>query len=208
MKIIVITILAVALNACITATIPTNYAGPDAGRVVLGFGAANGTTYSTYALLFRDVRSSAGSAGASAEGRFLFCQTNVLCGGKFDYEKPNEVGVAVILSLPAGKYEIYNFDVFYNAGTIQKNFSSKRPFSIPFEVKPGITAYLGNYQANGISGKNVFGMAVSAGAIFIVEDRTAVDIGIASKKDGSLFQKVESYVPDVRTLASPFFVAR
>lgn len=208
MKVIVIAIIAMAQNACITATIPTNYAGPDAGRVVLGFGAANDTTYSTYTLLFRNVRSSAESVGAPAEGYFVFCQTNVFCGRKFDYEKPNEVGVVLIASLPAGKYEIYNFDVFYNAGTVQKNFSSKRPFSIPFEVKPGTTAYLGNYQANGISGKNVFGMAVSAGAIFIVEDRTALDIGIASKKDGSLFQKVESYVPDVRTLASPFFVAR
>lgn len=207
MKVVVTTIIAMALNAC-TATIPTNYAGPDAGRVVLGFGAANDTTYSTYTLLFRNVRSSAESVGAAAKGYFVFCQTNVFCGGKFDYEKPNEVGVVLIASLPAGSYEIYNFDVFYNAGTVQKNFSSKRPFSIPFEVKPGTTAYLGNYQANGISGKNVFGMAVPAGAIFIVEDRTAVDVGIASKKDGSLFRRVESYVPDVRTLASPFFVAR
>ena len=140
-------------------------------------------------------------------GRFRFCPPDLFCRTLFDYDNAREQGVVMIKSLPAGEYEIYNFSVYFNTGTLEKTFSSREDISIPFTVKPGVTAYLGNYQANGLSGKNFIGVSLPAGAVFVVEDRLGGELKLAQSKEPGVSAETNTFLPDVERLGSPFFIA-
>lgn len=201
--------LALLLCACANVQrLPTDYSGPDAGKTVVGIGAASGTRYSSYSLLFRRVGQSAAAAEPKEVGRIVFFQTNMFYAQKPDYANSAEQGVVLIQSLPPGDYEIFNFDIFFNAGTVQTNFSSREPFSIPFTVKAGETTYLGNYQANRISGKNILGLPVASGAVFTVTSRLEDDLRIARGKDGMVRADGQDATPSPRRIGNPFFIER
>lgn len=180
----------------------SDYKGTDAGHVVLGMGAANGTSYSWYRLFFR-------KAGvpreAAAAGAFTFFQTNAFYSRKPDYESADESGVVIVDTLPPGHYEMFNFDVFLNAGMIQNNYSSRVPFSIPFEIKAGAITYLGNYQAHRLTGKNVFGMTIAAGAVFVVTDRQVKELALARGREAPAAAQVLNMTPSVASIGNPFF---
>lgn len=201
------TILCLFLVGCATVDrVPTDYTGPDAGRVVLGIGAAAGTSYSSYSLFFRK-RDVPGGAEKAAQGRFAYFQTNIFFKQVADYQSPAESGVVLVHSLPPGEYEIFNFDVFLNGGTIQNNFGSRTDFSIPFKVRPGLTTYLGNYQANKLTGKNLLGLSIPAGAVFLVTDRLESEMSIAQTKATSALGAGQNATPQPAQIRNPFFVS-
>src|SRR5258705_13706205 len=141
------------LSSCAPA-ISTRYSGNDAGYAVIGVGAASTTEYSSYTFLFR-------RAGKKDTGRFTYIQHNIFSSQKPDYSNKKESGVVEVATLPPGMYELVNFDIFSNRlGRPQVNYSSRKEFSIPFEIRPGEAVYLGNYQANIIKGRNFFGLPV------------------------------------------------
>lgn len=198
---------AALLTSCAsTPRLPSDYKGPDAGHVVLGFGAAAGTSYSSYTLFFRRAPRPADGAAAPV-GNFTYFQTNLFYAQKPDFQGPTEQGVVLVSSMPPGDYELFNFDIFLNAGTMTRNFGSRKDFSIPFTVRPGRIAYLGNYQANGMRGDNVLGISLAAGAVFAVSNRADSEITIARAKAPRLSGEVEDFTPAVAAVASPFFVA-
>lgn len=184
--------------------IPTDYNGPDAGKMVIGIGAASGTEYYSYSFLFRKVGVEPKDPEKPEVGRLDYFQTNIFSRQEPDYQEESEEGVVLVCSLTPGDYEIYNFDVFYNGGTYQVNYSSKHPFTIPFSVSTGGVVYLGNYQANSI-GRNLFGMS-AGGAVFVVNSRLERDLKIAQKKDPTIPSKVIDLTPDVRDIANPYFI--
>ena len=187
-----------------TSQMPSNYAGADAGQVVLGLGALNaGAAYSSYDLRFRRVDSAQADA---AVGNFTYLSNNVFSSKKPDYQDSKETGVVLVKSLPAGKYEIYNFNIFLNMGMTQSNFSSRVPFSIPFTVKAGQVTYLGNYQANKLTAKNAFGLEIPAGAVFAVSQRQTTEVGIARALDATLPAAVENATPVAANINNQFFV--
>jgi hypothetical protein len=186
--------------------LPTDYAGPDAGKIVIGIGAASGTGYSSYTLLFRPLAESTPVQTPRSEGRLIYAPGSLLFTQKPDYSTNTEQGVVLVKSLPAGRYELFNFSVFLNGGMVQNHYSSKSPVSIPFSVSRGQTTYLGNYQANGISGKNAFGLPVSAGAVFAVSNRADTDLALAKLKDAAVTSTGENATPSVERIANPFFV--
>ena len=194
--------LAIALiTGCATFDrLPTDYAGPDAGKVVISIGAASGTSYSSYSLLFRRRETSSVNDTKRTQGQFVFFQKNMFSKQKPDYQAAAESGVVLVQSLPPGSYEIFNFDIFFNAGTVQNNYSSKLPFSIPFIVRPGQTTYLGNYQANKMTGRNLFGIPLPAGAVFVVSNRRGAELAIAQMKDKSVATEATDATPDVKTV--------
>ena len=59
---------------------------------------------------------------------------------KFDKDG---TGFIETLVLPAGRYEIFKWDLFFNLGTIYWYEHSAHDFSIPFTVEPGKINYLG-----------------------------------------------------------------
>lgn len=195
------------LAGCATVDrLPTDYAGHDAGRVVISMGAATGTSYSSYSLLFRKRGSDA--AENKPVGRFTYFQTNMFYKQTPDYHSGDEAGVVLIHSLPPGDYEIYNFDVFFNGGMVQKNFFSKIDVSIPFSVRSGETTYLGNYQANRLTGHNIIGISIPAGAVFAVSDRLKDELPIAQVKSKGAVDTAKNATPDPKAIGNPFFVSR
>ena len=182
------------------------YSGPDAGQVAIGIGAAHGAQYQSYTLLFRRTDGS----GAGKVGRLTYFQDNIFSSQKRDYDTPTESGVVLLSSLPAGTYEIFDFDIFMNGGMYRQNFKSKVGFSIPFIVRPGRAVYLGNYQANAIWGRNMVGIPITAGAFFVVEDRLQQDVELARARTNPIpvASQVESAVPSVAAIGSPVFVTR
>jgi len=204
---LVVTLLA---GCATTSSISTEYAGPDGGQVVVGIGAAKGTNYGSYSLYFRSLDAQAQAGGPKPSGRFVYFQDNPFSLQKRDYDTSAENGVVFVASLPPGRYEIFNFNVFLNAGMTQTSFGSRTDFSIPFEVKPGKAVYLGNFQANGVRGQNIFGMSIAAGAFFVVDSRLQADIALARARGGPrpVPADVADATPSVAAIASPFFVER
>ncbi len=202
-----IVVFALLLSGCATVDrIPTDYAGADAGKLILGMGAATGTSYSSYSLLFRK-RASSSNGEKAAGGRFTYYQTNIFYKQADDYHSSSESGVVLVHSLPPGEYEIYNFDIFYNGGTVQKHFESRVDFSIPFSIRPERATYLGNYQANKLTGKNIFGLPLSAGAVFAVSDRLEAELPIAEAKVKSPLGKAQDATPQPSQIGNPFFAS-
>lgn len=186
-----------------TTQMPSDYEGADAGKVILGLGAMNGgAAYSSYDLRFRRID----GAQTESVGRFTFLPNNVFSSKKPDYQNSQETGVVLVKSLPAGKYEIFNFNIFLNMGMTQTNFSSKEPFSIPFTVKAGQVTYLGNYQANKLTAKNTFGMEIPSGAAFAISQRLMTELGIARASDSKIPATAEDSTPNVSNIKSQFFI--
>ena len=194
---------AFTLSAC--GSIPdvrNEYQGTDAGRIAIGIGASANTHYSSYSLNFRKLNDK-----DAEPNRFVYFQHNEFSAQKRDYENPEENGVVQSFRLPPGDYEIFNFDIFLNGGTVQKNFGSRKEFSIPFKVRANETTYLGNYQANLVMGKNFFGMSMAAGAVFVVTNREKADIELAKKRLPNVsFGPISNATPTVQSVANPFFV--
>lgn len=206
LKYIFLVIVALLTGCATVDRVPTDYAGADAGKVVIGMGAAIGTSYSSYSLLFRRIGITAG-ADKQPVGRFNYFQENMFYSQPADYKAGSEAGVVLVQSLPPGDYEIFNFNVFFNDGTVQNNYYSKSDVSIPFTVKTGEVAYLGNYQANRLTGKNFIGMSLPAGAVFVVSDRLAEEIRLAETKSKQLLAGRRNFTPNAKELANPFFLS-
>ncbi|MBI3528188.1 MAG: hypothetical protein HY067_09480 [Betaproteobacteria bacterium] len=189
------------LSSC-AATISTRYPGSDAGYAIIGVGAASTTEYSSYSFLFHHT-------GKKETGRFTYFQHNIFTSQKPDYSNEDETGVVEVATLPPGKYELTNFDIFSNRfGGPQIHYSSRKEFSIPFEIRPGEVVYLGNYQANIIKGRNFFGMPVNGGAFFVVTDRSEIDLQLAKARFDFLpMAKTQDATPDAKQVGNPFLVS-
>ena len=186
------------LVGCVGIITP-DYEGSDAGYVVIGIGAAQGTMYTTYRFDFR-------KAGGSGIDSLFYFQNNSVWGRGNDYETNLETGVIDARALPPGEYELYSYKIFHITGMVDRTFSPKEEFSIPFSVRPGETAYLGNYQANGLKAKNIFGMPLPGGAYFIHSDTEERDLEIAKKlKPTFMLDKVNKFFANDEALSLPFF---
>ncbi|MEQ1773807.1 MAG: hypothetical protein ABL891_08490 [Burkholderiales bacterium] len=190
---------ALILAGCAT-RLPTDYAGPDAGFAVIGIGAKWNTQYSSYTFVFRRI-------GEQETGHLTYFQNNQMRARETDYRTNDEAGIVYVANIPAGNYEIINFSVFLNSGVYQSAYSSRKPFSIPFTVRAKEAVYLGNYQANGINGKNFFGMPVTGGAYFVVENRYQKDIELAKKRTPPLpIENAKDMTPNLKNVGSPFLI--
>ena len=170
--------------------IPANYVGDDAGHIVISLGASTETKYNSYKLFIRKIDKSLNSGVA-------YLVNNIFKPMKKDFVDNDSHGIVVSYAMPAGDYEIYNFDVFNNLGLIQTNYSAKEDFSIPFSIKPKQTTYLGEYIAYSIGGS-------TGGVIFIVKNEMPRDIRIAKRKLPDLFvENVVDSVPSPDSIGCP-----
>jgi hypothetical protein len=198
------------LAACATPppVVPTDYKGQDAGHVVIGVGAANGTLNEGYSFRVRSADGAFVEPKSWGNARFVYYQSNLFRSRTPDYKNASEAGVVIVSTMPPGKYEIFNFDVFFNGYPVSSNYSSRTAFSIPFTVEAGKTVYLGNYQANALKGENLLGITVAAGAVFVVEDRLETDMVLAKKQAQELPEATVNAVPSVQKINNPYFVAK
>jgi hypothetical protein len=189
------------LTACASVLMPLDYAGNDRGHVVVGIGADADTVYESYNFLFRRV----GSGSEAQTGRFQWIQRNVFHAQKPDYKSDTESGYVAVASLPPGDYEVFNFEVWQRGFNYEARYSSKQPFSIRFSVRPGETTYLGNYAASGISGRNIIGLSVQAGAYFVLSSAVDRDVAIARSKEPKLSLKMSDQTPSPASVGNPYF---
>ena len=168
------------------------YQGPDAGVLALSLGAYKGADYSTYRFFFR-------TRDGSKIGHFSYSLNT-----RPDYSDAYTTGVVRTYSLQPGEYEIYDFEFFFSNGYLNERFSSKKPFSIPFTIKPKQTVYLGEFRAMPTEGHNLFGLPVHAGAKFQLSDQSARDIPIAKTQDTRVANP-EIRIPDPASIGSRLF---
>jgi len=190
-----------AIAACTTGLHVSNYAGPDAGYLVSSLGAQPGTVYNGYTLFYRRKDRS-----PEGNGKIWWGQANILEGRQLDFEDGTGTGIVDVRRMPPGDYEIFNFQIFYNAGNVQKFFSSKQEFSIPFSVRPGSTTYIGEYLVAGVFGRNFFGMSLPGGGYFIISNKGDRDMAIAKRKEPAL-GPVQTAVVDPRLVGNPLIRA-
>ena len=189
------------LNACAsTSGLNSEYTASDAGKVVIGIGAATGTRYMSYQLYYRN------KDNPESEGDFEWIQDVPFRSQKPEYQVDKERGVVVVHSLPAGEYEIFNFAVSQTLGTGIRRHESERDFSIPFSIAQGKTTYIGNYQANNVRGRSFIGLPVNAGAVFVVRDTSERDIEIAAEK-AALTDIDFNHTPGSDQLPAPLFTS-
>lgn len=212
MRIYLLGLLSFVLSACASSPrIPTNYSGADRGGVAIGMGAPPGYHYTSYTFKFR--RTDLAGEASSLTGSLIHRTKVFLEGDAPDYRIKSadgindESGVVVTASLAPGRYEIFGFYLDFSNGAFSQAFSSAQPFSIPFEVRSGEVAYLGNYFALPRYGVRYLGVRPRAGALFSIEDRNESDLSIARKKSG--FSDVSSnFTPAVARLSQPVFITR
>ncbi len=116
----------------------------------------------------------------------------------------SEQGDVLITTLAPGHYEIFNFSNFYSSGYVERTSTLPADISIPFEIKPGLGTYIGNFKALTVYGRNIFGMSIPAGARYVVINQCDRDIAIAKRKNAAITD-VDIAIPDVDTLNNPAF---
>jgi hypothetical protein len=197
--------LLLGLVGCASTAGRPDYVAADAGTVVLGIGVATGTSYSTYSLEFRSIDPDSGRPKRS--GFFYWHQTNPFGRQAPDYSSDKESGIVSVRQLPPGQYEIHR--VKLTAGSAlsgTSEYTSNKPFSIPFLVRSGETTYLGNFQANPVSSRRVLWMSVAGPAVFAVSDRQQAELALANSKGARIPLPVVSAVPSPMQINSPLFV--
>lgn len=205
MKRIPLMICTLLLTACAsTGAGRGEYQGPDAGVAVAGMGSPAKSPYQSYTLLYRKV--GVKDPAAMEKGRFTFFHSSLFSSQKKDYDNSQEKGAVLSAALSPGRYEIYDFEVFYNAGTRQMTYRSRTPFSIPFTVTPGKVTYLGSYQAHTLYNK-IFRIPFPAGAVFVVEDRRESDLRLLKERQANLPSEIVNAAPVPAKLGSPYFVS-
>jgi hypothetical protein len=118
----------------------------------------------------------------------------------------SESGFVIVEKLPPGHYEIYDFgmDGWNAVSTI--HWSTKVPFSIPFEIESGKATYIGNFARGCWCARMPPSVANYLG-YFVISDKSARDIAIARTKESAI-PDVSVDVWDATKLNSPIFFAR
>jgi hypothetical protein len=205
---------AIAVAVLVTAPAQAkDYAGPDAGTLVLSISSGAYAEDFVHNLRYRRV-------GEAKGGWLTFVPGTFGNTPDFETQGPDEdlrvglVGLKVtahskekgkvqVRHLAPGQYEIFNIREVYNNGLLQIDYNLKQDISIPFEIKAGRVTYLGEFKAIGLAGKNLFGTTVTAGIKYLVTDQSTRDLPIASQRGAS--GDVDVAVPDVDRLGLPGF---
>ncbi len=190
----------------------TDYAGRDAGKVVVGLGIESASPFSGVSLKFRRRDGSKvpfllgkdqTDARRYSEGNLIFLKNNLFFTEAPDYQSSEESGVVTVASIPPGEYEVWAMDAFIGNGV----FVSQLPTPIPFTVRVAGTTYLGNFETRAIWGENRLGMKIASAPYMVLTDRQATDMGIAIKlgRVQSTSALVNAFI-DPRKLGAPFIL--
>ncbi len=131
------------------------------------------------------------------EGITLSMSHNGISDTPPDYSDKNTILATFRIPLVPGDYEIYGVKFYYNNGQREQTFSNREEFSVPIEIKNGITSYIGAFTAKGLWGENILGMGIPVGGYFVVEDKSENDLSIILSKQTEFdITEVEVSIPD------------
>lgn len=191
-------------------SIDDKYAGGDAGVVLLSISSIGYPISSYYSFFYHSIPDDAdpvmkdGGFVFRTKGMGLFSREvgHAMHKG-FLYTSDDKVTTCVLkASLRPGRYEIYDYRLYMNGGTIEKTISSRNHFSIAFTVKPGEVTYIGNYKAHELKGF----LGDLSGVIFEIGDKADKDVSIAKAMDPMLPSVIKKSIPAVDMIKSPTFV--
>jgi len=122
----------------------------------------------------------------------------------FDFKNNESCGSLVVMSLPEGDYEMYDYAVIQDVfgGTI--THTPRSPFSIPFKVLAGKISYFGELKINRIHGTKFLGISGNDSVQFEISDQSKRDLAILRQKYPDLGYPV-SLVKPSRECSTPFF---
>lgn len=162
----------------------------------------NAPAYYSQTFFFRDLKTNEIHTIKSQQ------EFNIFSGKTSDeFDADNVKGSTFAFQLPAGKYILYNFSLYRPIGVGYTYYSSKADFAIPFEVTPNRVNYLGELKLEGARGKNILGMSVPAGGIWVISNQKERDIQILkAKMPGLPFEDVISVIPTKKEIFTPLVV--
>lgn len=161
--------------------------------------------YGRYASFFRrsgdlkaPIRKSLNSIGVSTDLNINFPDKNI---NEDDVE-----GVVFIRTLPLGEYEFYEHGPLiirnYTTYTLESSLLNKRPFSVEFDVKPGVINYIGelrnhdviwDHKKKGLLGNHEYDVV---GVVLSVIDNYERDVALLREKYPNISAlEIESGVP-------------
>lgn len=110
---------------------------------------------------------------------------------EFDYVEESEAGNLFTFSLPAGEYEIFDFQAVQDTIAGPVSHHPMRKFSIRFTVEAGNACYLGSIQILRRSG--TFKFAMTDGVQFVMRSNLERDEGLLHSK----YPELEWSIADV-----------
>lgn len=99
------------------------------------------------------------------------------------------IGIVYAYDLPPGQYEFFNYEIAFNDGFVSKTWRPKRKFSIPFSVDEGVVKYLGDIRLIPLQGRNIVGLPVAAGGVFMFANESDRDIPLIRSRFRELADK-------------------
>lgn len=132
------------LPACaVTTLLPfAAVAKPGTAWLLLGLGTAADRPYRGCALRLR-------ALDAAGTARMLrYPAPSGWAGKTWPYRTPQAQGELLLLALPAGSYEIQDFELIQQTGQTQRMARAQRPLSLRIELHEGVVSYIGHYEAH------------------------------------------------------------
>lgn len=124
-----------------------------------------------------------------------------------DFSNTSERGRVFAFSLPAGKYVFDGYRLDYQEGSQFRSVYSNEPYSIPFNISPNKTNYIGGIRLSPTTRKNIFGMNSLDSGIWNIENKIIRDKEIMKEKYPSIpVVNVEAIIPDKQEVFTPFVI--
>lgn len=158
------------LAGCAAKSIPRDSSlgsEPDKGIVVVSVSHDLAGRRAARAIFYMD-------GGAVSGGSTLLSLDEVIPGTPRGSEFKGSYGHLLVLSLPPGRHAIDSWQI--TNGTGLRIFPREKPTPLVFEVVSGEVKYLGNLHANLATGKNIFGMTITADGYPEVRDQRQRDL--------------------------------
>jgi hypothetical protein len=200
-------LMALSTSACVGALGTTEVsqgltaASPETmGTVVGSIGIVDkGTFYSRYDLLARNL-------ATNERLRFQYTHDGFTV-TKVDFREGRAESALIALRLPAGRYAIEDFQfIGMNLQFNQTRTPAPGRFSLPFDVKPGQTTYIGEYVVVPVISWRFLGAKGVRDFVWEIADRRERDLALARQRlPDTPVGEVISAVPDARRLGLPWF---
>lgn len=119
--------------------------------LLLGLGTASDRPYRACSLRLRalgDGSGGKGGIGVGVEQALSYPAPPAWAGKTWPYRTPQGQGELLLLPLPAGDYEIQDFELIQQTGETQRVARSRRPLRIRVQLREGRISYIGHYEAH------------------------------------------------------------
>lgn len=95
-----------------------------------------------------------------------------------DFNGADSSGSLFAYTLPAGRYEIFQYFLRYASGPDERILRATKNFSIEFTIQSGEIAYIGEFLVNAVMKKDLIGVPVPVDGIWSLRNQFDRDISL------------------------------